>query len=303
MSFAINLKCHLESRIQRFINKSLLYSSLYKMNDSDLEKFVKEKEASSDADSRATTVLDFVIENFEAGNEYILSSITSVLRENLPAINHYTKRAYELLVVPPAAIAMLPIAALCALGIKVTEGWKAPVFHRKKLKTYDGTEQYQLKFRSMKLGANDQYSEMVKLGVLNPGGKKKDYDPRVTRFGKVLRKTSLDELPQLYQLFFHILSPKGFFYNPTRHYHYLVSPRAQSEESISHASAEYREDLSKGRSGVTGPDQVNRKNPCYVSEGYYARLYNHWMDTKWILPTDIAIIAKTPLAMLRGHNS
>jgi lipopolysaccharide/colanic/teichoic acid biosynthesis glycosyltransferase len=253
--------------------------------------------------------------NGSIGLPSILSGISNLLSstwadlenayaKHLPGINHYTKRAYETVLVPALALACLPVLAISAAGIKATEGADAPVFHRKRIHTTDGTEQYQLKFRSMKVGANDQYHEMVQQGVLNPGGKKSEYDPRVTFFGRLLRKTSCDEVPQIYQLFKHMFTD-GFFYKPGKHYHYFVGPRPQSEESIANAPVESREALSRGDTGITGLEQVNRKKPAdiYVSEGYQTARYHAIKDNGLVLWTDLKILARTPIAVLGGHNT
>jgi lipopolysaccharide/colanic/teichoic acid biosynthesis glycosyltransferase len=98
-----------------------------------------------------------------------------------------------------------------------------------------------LKFRTMEDGADDRLGELVDIGELEEPAFKLRDDPRVTSVGRLLRRTSLDELPQLV--------------NVVRGEMSLVGPRPEQVEIVEHYTPEQRFRLSV-KPGITGPMQV-----------------------------------------------
>jgi len=219
-------------------------------------------------------------------------------REEMIKLNHYSSRILIDSWVPLAgAIALTPFALVGAASVKISEPSK-PAFYLKELYTSDNSRQYQIKTRTMKEDADSQRDLLIAQGILNPAGLKSQSDPRITSVGKILRRTGLDEVWQLWQLTAHVYSKKGFFYDKKRHYHYTVSPRPQTKKSIAEAPTELKEILGKNRTGITGYFQVGEGK-----EGECARVFHEEFETKWIIPKMINVLLKTPLAMVSGHNA
>jgi lipopolysaccharide/colanic/teichoic acid biosynthesis glycosyltransferase len=120
---------------------------------------------------------------------------------------HVVKRAFDLVVSSLALLLIAPVSLVMALAIKISDG--GPVFYRQKRVGRDGREFDMLKFRSMRVGAD---AERALLQAQNDGSgplfKMRD-DPRVTRLGRALRKHSLDELPQFWNVFIGDMSVVG----------------------------------------------------------------------------------------------
>jgi len=147
-----------------------------------------------------------------------------------------------------------------------------------------------LKFRTMHTNAGDIFEEYMRQ---NPDAQK-DWetknklkeDPRVTSFGRILRKTSLDELPQLVNVLRGEMS--------------VVGPRPDSIEAISNFFEEYREIYSSAKPGITGLWQVSgRSDIDYTKRVKLDYLY----VLNWSLWLDLIIILKTFKAILSGKGA
>ena len=112
-------------------------------------------------------------------------------------INLALKRTFDLLSAFVAILLLLPLWVIVAIAIKCDS--KGPVFFEQERRTKNGRVFKMLKFRSMVVNA-----EKTGTGLFNY-----ENDPRVTKVGKFLRKTSLDELPQLFNIFIGQMSVVG----------------------------------------------------------------------------------------------
>ena len=113
-------------------------------------------------------------------------------RFQLPAI---AKRTVDILVAGSLLAMLLPVLGIIALLVKADGG---PVLFRQRRVGYRGREFEMLKFRSMVVNAEARLAEVLKLNEKASGITfKARNDPRITPIGKILRKTSLDEQPQL----------------------------------------------------------------------------------------------------------
>jgi len=138
------------------------------------------------------------------------------------------RRLVDLLLGVPALIALGP--TILALGIAVRLESPGGALFRQTRVGRGGTEFTMLKLRSMRADRNERGTVM--------GG---SMDPRVTRMGAILRKTHLDELPQLV--------------NVVRGEMTLIGPRPEVPDFVAHYTAAQREVL-RVRPGITGPGQV-----------------------------------------------
>ena len=178
-----------------------------------------------------------------------------------------------------ACIVVLPFVLLLtliiAVMIKLDDGGK--VFYRSKRIGKNFREFDMLKFRSMKENAPD---------IRNADGStyNSSNDPRLTKIGRFLRETSLDEVPQ----FFNVL--KGDMS--------LVGPRAGDVESKD-TYADDEKDKTLVRPGITGYTQAYFRNNLGVRE---KRLYDAWYAHEVTLLLDIKILFRTVLTVLKHEN-
>jgi len=95
-------------------------------------------------------------------------------------------------------ILLSPVMLAVAIGIKLTS--KGPIIFRQVRGGHGGRAFWVYKFRSMVVDAEEQKQSLLKFNERNGPAFKMKHDPRVTAFGRFIRKTSLDELPQLYNV-------------------------------------------------------------------------------------------------------
>lgn len=176
------------------------------------------------------------------------------------------KRALDLFLSATALLLVLPMLAVCALAVRLTS--RGPVLFRQKRLGKDGRIFEMLKFRSMRVNAPD---------LRNPDGSTWNGvdDPRVTRAGKWLRRFSLDELPQIFNILRGEMS--------------IVGPRPDVPDALRHYRPQDRARLSV-KPGVTGWAQVHGRNslPWEVRRNYdleYVAKMSVWLDLKIILRT------------------
>ena len=191
-------------------------------------------------------------------------------------VYEFFKRCFDIVAaVGLLIVGILPIIII-ALLIKANDG--GPVFYKQQRVGRCGRIFGLYKFRSMRLNADalqkslspeqlEQYKQEFKL----------DDDPRVTRIGKVLRKTSLDELPQIMNILRGELS--------------LIGPRPLLEEELE-VYGSNREQLLKVRPGLTGYWQAYARNTAGYKDGkrqamelYYVEHRGLWLDIKIFFKT------------------
>ena len=116
----------------------------------------------------------------------------------LPRSSRLLKRAFDLVVTSLGLLAVAPLIAVIALAIRLES--KGPVFFRQIRVGRDGRHFRIYKFRSMVVDAEEQKDRLRQFNEVGDGMFKITEDPRVTRVGSLLRRTSLDELPQLFNV-------------------------------------------------------------------------------------------------------
>jgi undecaprenyl phosphate N,N'-diacetylbacillosamine 1-phosphate transferase len=176
------------------------------------------------------------------------------------------KRALDLIVCAVVLPLAIPVLAVCAIAVRLTS--PGPVLFRQKRLGKDESTFEMLKFRSMYLNAPD---------LRNPDGSTWNGadDPRVTRAGKWLRRTSLDELPQLFNILKGEMS--------------VVGPRPDVPDALRHYRPQDRARLTV-KPGVTGWAQVHGRNSLSwaLRRDYdleYVAIASLWLDIRIILRT------------------
>lgn len=109
------------------------------------------------------------------------------------------KRAFDVTACLAAAPFVMTLLALCALGVRLSS--PGPILFRQKRTGRGGRSFEMLKFRSMVVDAEQRKAALKESKGISGPDFKMEQDPRITRFGLLLRKTSLDELPQLWNVF------------------------------------------------------------------------------------------------------
>lgn len=193
------------------------------------------------------------------------------------------KRAFDLVFSFFGLLVALPLIAVCAVLIKLDS--RGPVFFQQTRIGRDGKEFAIHKLRTMRIGAE---SEVDDLQDQNEGSgplfKIKD-DPRVTRIGRLLRKTSIDEFPQLWNVLRGEMS--------------LVGPRPPlPSEVAAYDRASLRRLIVKP--GMTGLWQVNGRSDLTWEQG--VRLDLFYVEN-WSLGGDLHIMFQTVAVMIRPNGA
>jgi len=193
------------------------------------------------------------------------------------------KRAMDVIGSAVCLVLLSPLLLLLAIAIVVDSG--RPVLFRQ-VRLARGMREFRvLKFRTMKLGATPEmhreYITKLATGQADADTLKKlTGDPRVTRVGRFLRKTSLDELPQLVNVLIGNMS--------------LVGPRPALDYELKHYQQRHFQRFAV-KPGMTGLWQVSGRNELGFTEmldldAEYATSGN--------LLTDVKILAQTPMAAI-----
>ena len=182
------------------------------------------------------------------------------------------KRALDLVVCTLLLVIAIPVIAVCALAIRLdTSG---PVMIAQLRTGRDGRRFRMLKLRTMVANAEELKPQFAHLSVVPPPDFKIPNDPRITRVGRFLRATSLDELPQLFNVLRGDMS--------------LVGPRPTSfEPSRYELWHTQRLDV---RPGITGLWQVSGRSDVSFEE--YVRLDLFYVEN-WSIAYDLFILSKT----------
>lgn len=200
-----------------------------------------------------------------------------------PRSTQAMKRAMDVVVSGALLMLISPLLALIAVAILLDSG--RPVFFRQRRAGKDGVPFTMLKFRTMVADAEQRLGELVDLAKLDEPAFKIPDDPRVTRTGRFLRRTSLDELPQLINVLRGDMS--------------LVGPRPE-EESVAALYDERQRMRLAIKPGLTGPMQVYGRSDLTFEERL--ALERDYLDNLSLL-TDLQILLRTPRAIVRGDGA
>ena len=217
-------------------------------------------------------------------------------RDQATKVSRVIKRAIDVLGSAMALIVLSPIFLTIAAAIRVSS--PGPILFRQKRIGQYGVPFTFLKFRSMYCANDSQiHMEYIKrfiAGNVDPGKSETNgqavykitKDPRVTRVGRLLRKTSLDEFPQLLNVLMGEMS--------------LVGPRPPIPYEVESYDIWHRRRLLEVRPGLTGLWQVNGRSRLRFDD--MVRLDLKYA-TAWSLWLDVKILLRTPRAIFSGDGA
>jgi exopolysaccharide biosynthesis polyprenyl glycosylphosphotransferase len=192
----------------------------------------------------------------------------------------FAKRTFDVVGATVGLVLLSPILLAVAVAVKLDS--RGPVLFRQVRVGRDSEPFEVLKVRTMVVDAEDRLAELLDLNEADGPLFKMADDPRITRVGRLLRATSIDELPQLWNVLRGDMS--------------LVGPRP----ALPHETEEWDALLTQRlrvKPGITGMWQVNGRSDTSFED--YTRLDLYYVDN-WSLATDLAILAKTvPVVLLR----
>lgn len=194
------------------------------------------------------------------------------------------KRGLDLLASGTVLILVAPVLAIIALSVKLTSDGPA-IFGQERV-GLNGRTFKMYKFRSMVVNAEELKRKLASLNEMSGPVFKIKNDPRVTSVGRLLRKTSLDELPQLWNVFKGEMS--------------LVGPRPPLPSEVNLYDPKHRKRLAV-RPGITCIWQISGRNDVDFEE--WMNMDAEYVD-RWSLWLDMEILVRTvPVVLLRKGAS
>jgi exopolysaccharide biosynthesis polyprenyl glycosylphosphotransferase len=193
------------------------------------------------------------------------------------------KRLFDVVISAAALLVLAPVLAGVALAIRRES--PGPVLFRQRRVGLNGREFDLFKFRSMHLDAEAQLAKLMALNEASGPVFKMRHDPRVTRIGRFIRKTSIDEFPQ--------------FWNVLRGEMSIVGPRPPIPSEVRQYKRWQRRRLSV-RPGITCTWQISGRSD--ISFERWMELDLQYIDT-WSLMGDLQIFAKTIPAVLTSRGA
>ena len=197
--------------------------------------------------------------------------------------NFFIKRVMDVIIGSMVLILAAPFMLMLALAIKVDS--PGSVIFRQKRVGVRGQEFVVYKFRSMREGADEEKELLLELNEMNGPLFKMREDPRTTRVGRMLRRSSLDELPQLFNVLRGEMS--------------LVGPRPHTSTEVAQYQAWQRQVL-EAPPGLTGLAQVSGRSQLSFDEQCLLDIY---YIENWSPALDVKILLRSVPKILSGEGA
>jgi lipopolysaccharide/colanic/teichoic acid biosynthesis glycosyltransferase len=223
-------------------------------------------------------------ENFITRKKEAVNSLPLAISEcGMNGWRAKVKRAIDILVSAVCLVVCAPLFALVSLAVKAAS--PGPVFFRQQRVGKRGRVFWMYKFRSMYADAEDRLKSVMHLNQVSGPIFKIRNDPRITPLGNILRRTSIDELPQLWNVLKGEMS--------------LVGPRPPLPREVSEYSPRERRRL-EVKPGITCLWQVSGRSELSFQK--WVDLDLCYIDQQSLL-LDMLILARTPLAVLSAKGA
>jgi len=209
--------------------------------------------------------------------------LVTMNRFRIVGVDAFLKRTLDCVVALGTLLILSPVMLLCALLVRCDSS--GPIIYRRGVVGQGGRRFGALKFRTMVTDADRVLQENPALYATWQRTGKLERDPRITRIGTFLRKASIDELPQLFNVLRGEMS--------------LVGPRMITAEELERFGS-WRHNLLTVKPGMTGPWQVRGRSTLTYAERVtldmdYIRNYSIWDDFR--------LLAQTLPAVVRGRGA
>jgi lipopolysaccharide/colanic/teichoic acid biosynthesis glycosyltransferase len=206
--------------------------------------------------------------------------LVGVNKVRLTGVDEFFKFVLDYAITIPGLILISPILLLIAIAIKLDSS--GPLLHRRRVMGVNGKQFDAFKFRTMYENGDQILSTRPELRSELARNFKLKQDPRVTRVGEILRKTSLDELPQLFNVVQRDMS--------------LVGPRIITPAEVEKYH-KWDMNLMTVRPGMTGLWQVSGRSDVTYEERvrldmHYIRNWSIWLDLQLLVQTIPAVIRR-----------
>ena len=195
----------------------------------------------------------------------------------------FVKRGFDLTFATLFLLVFSPVLLLIALLVLISSGW--PIFYSQTRVGLNGKTFKFYKFRSMVKDADQRLSEVKNVHKRDHVIFKSKDDPRITPIGRILRKYSLDELPQFFNVINNSMS--------------VVGPRPALTREVSLYNSTYERRLN-AKPGITGPWQISGRSDLDLQTSISLDL-NYL--TNWSFTRDLWIIIATIGAVFRGKGA
>jgi exopolysaccharide biosynthesis polyprenyl glycosylphosphotransferase len=254
------------------VDELILASSAISSRDKLLDVF-KQYGIDGNVNVRMSSGLYEIVTTGLTVKEFAYVPLVGVNKVRLTGVDRVIKFILDYGIAIPGTILISPLLFILAIMVKLES--PGPVFHRRRVMGVNGKQFDALKFRTMYVNGDeilDQYPHLKK--ELEKNHKLKN-DPRITPLGAILRKYSLDELPQLF--------------NVLRNEMAIVGPRMISPEEV----RDYERwgiNLLTVKPGITGLWQVSGRSDITYEERvqldmYYIRNWSLWLDLQLLVRT------------------
>jgi exopolysaccharide biosynthesis polyprenyl glycosylphosphotransferase len=209
-----------------------------------------------------------------------LVPLVTINKVRMTGIDQVLKLLMDYLIAFPTVILLAPVYALIALAVRLDS--PGPAIYRRRVMGINGRQFDAFKFRTMRINGDEIFNADPELLKEYQENFKLKNDPRITRLGNLLRKTSLDEIPQLFNVLLNEMS--------------LVGPRMICPEELPKYDR-WDINLLTVKPGITGLWQVQgRSNVSYEErvkmDMFYIRTWTIWLDLKLLLQTVPAVLAR-----------
>ena len=264
--------------IERYqVGEVILASSAISTRDYLLEIF-KKYGVSDNVNLRLSSGLYEIITTGLTVNEFAYVPLVYVNKVRLTGSDELLKLALDMVVATAIVILLSPLLLIIAILTKLSS--PGPIIHKRRVMGLNGKQFHALKFRTMVVNGDEVLAMHPELKAeLEANHKLKD-DPRVTKIGAFLRRFSLDELPQFFNVLMRDMS--------------LVGPRMISPEEVA-MYKQFDMNLLTVRPGISGLWQVSGRSDITYEERvrldmYYIRNWSIWLDLQLLFQTIPAVL-------------
>ena len=204
-------------------------------------------------------------------------------KSEISLISRFVKRSFDMVFAITILVVLSPVFLIISMAVLISSGW--PIFYSQKRIGLNGRSFKFYKFRSMIKDADKKLAEVANVHGSSHVLFKNPVDPRITPIGRILRKYSLDELPQFLNVINNSMS--------------VVGPRPALPSEVNVYSSIYERRLI-AKPGITGPWQISGRSDLDLRTSVALDL-NYLIN--WSFTRDLWIIIATVGAVFKGKGA